>query len=62
MLIDAPAVATHLLDNPDVYLSPIGGFLRHSSLDDFFKVREARRCESLAKLATMINFKFKFNK
>ena len=34
MRIDTPAVATHLLDNPDVYLSPIGGFLRRSSLDE----------------------------
>ena len=34
MLIDAPAVATHLLDNPDTYLSPIGGFLRSTSLDE----------------------------
>ena len=34
MLIGTPAVATHLLDNPDVYLSPIGGFLRRSSLDE----------------------------
>ena len=34
MLIDTPTVATHLLDNPDSYLSPIGGFLRHSSLDE----------------------------
>jgi len=34
MLIDTPSVATHLLDNPDVYLSPIGGFLRRSSLDE----------------------------
>ena len=34
MLIDTPAVATHLLDNPDSYLSPIGGFLRFSSLDE----------------------------
>jgi len=34
MKIDTPAVATHLLDNPDVYLSPIGGFLRRSSLDE----------------------------
>ena len=34
MLTDTPAVATHLLDNPDVYLSPIGGFLRLSSLDE----------------------------
>ena len=24
MLTDTPAVATHLLDNPNVYLSPIG--------------------------------------
>ena len=34
MLIDTPAVATHLLDNSDAYLSPIGGFLRRSSLDE----------------------------
>ena len=34
MLIDTPAVATHLLDNPDAYLSAIGGFLRRSSLDE----------------------------
>jgi O-antigen biosynthesis protein WbqP len=34
MLVDTPAVATHLLDNPDSYLSPIGRFLRHSSLDE----------------------------
>ena len=34
MLTDAPDVATHLLKNPDVYLSPIGGFLRRSSLDE----------------------------
>ena len=26
MLIDTPAVATHLLDSPNKYLSPIGGF------------------------------------
>ena len=34
MLIGTPAVATHLLDNPDAYLSPIGDFLRRSSLDE----------------------------
>ena len=34
MLVDTPAVATHLLDNPDAYLSPIGGFLRSTSLDE----------------------------
>jgi len=34
MLIDTPAVATHLLENPDTYLSPIGRFLRRSSLDE----------------------------
>lgn len=34
MLTDTPAVATHLLNNPDVYLSPIGGFLRSTSLDE----------------------------
>lgn len=35
MLMDTPAVATHLLDNPDAYLSPVGGFLRRSSFDEF---------------------------
>ena len=34
MLTDTPDVATHLLDNPDVYLSPIGSFLRRTSLDE----------------------------
>ena len=34
MLTDTPAVATHLLDNPNVHLSPIGGFLRSTSLDE----------------------------
>ena len=27
-------MATHLLDDPDLYLSPIGGFLRRTSLDE----------------------------
>ena len=34
MRIDAPEVATHLLDNPDQWLTPIGSFLRKSSLDE----------------------------
>ena len=34
MLIKTPTIATHLLNNPDLYLSPIGGFLRRSSLDE----------------------------
>ena len=34
MRIDTPAVATHLLDNPSQWLSPIGSFLRKSSLDE----------------------------
>ena len=34
MLIDTPDVATHKLDNPEIYLSPIGHFLRRSSLDE----------------------------
>ena len=31
-------------------------------MDDFLKGYEARWCESLEKIATMINFKFKFKK
>jgi len=34
MLLNTPSVATHLLNNPDTYLTPIGGFLRRSSLDE----------------------------
>lgn len=34
MRIDTPAVATHLLDNPQQYLTPIGPFLRKTSLDE----------------------------
>jgi O-antigen biosynthesis protein WbqP len=34
MLIDTPCVATHLLKNPNAFLSPVGGFLRRSSLDE----------------------------
>lgn len=34
MRLDTPTVATHLLENPEIYLTPIGGFLRKSSLDE----------------------------
>jgi O-antigen biosynthesis protein WbqP len=34
MRIDTPAVATHLMNDPEIYLSRIGGFLRRSSLDE----------------------------
>ena len=34
MLVDTPAVATHLLSNPDQFLTPLGKFLRKSSLDE----------------------------
>jgi len=34
MRTDTPAVATHLLGDPDRWLTPIGKFLRKSSLDE----------------------------
>jgi O-antigen biosynthesis protein WbqP len=34
MRVGTPALATHLLGNPDAYLTPIGSFLRKSSLDE----------------------------
>ncbi len=34
MRTGTPAVATHLLDNPRSHLTPIGGFIRKSSLDE----------------------------
>lgn len=34
MRIDTPVVATHLLTDPSRHLTPIGGFLRKTSLDE----------------------------
>ena len=34
MRIDTPAVATHLLEDPQQWLTPIGSFLRKTSLDE----------------------------
>lgn len=34
MRLGTPAVATHLLADPQAYLTPIGSFLRRSSLDE----------------------------
>jgi len=34
MRIDTPPVATHLMSNPEEFLSPIGRFLRQTSLDE----------------------------
>ncbi len=34
MHINAPAIATHLLENPLKYLTPFGRFLRRFSLDE----------------------------
>ena len=34
MHLSTPAVATHLLKNPSQYLTPIGSFLRRTSLDE----------------------------
>lgn len=31
---DTPAVATHLLENPGVFITPLGNFLRKTSLDE----------------------------
>ena len=38
MRIDTPDVATHLLEDPDTYLIPVGSFLRKYSLDEFPQV------------------------
>ncbi len=34
MQVGTPAVATHLLNDPDTYLTPVGSLLRKSSLDE----------------------------
>ena len=35
MQVDTPVIPTHLMKDPDAFLSPIGSFLRRSSLDEF---------------------------
>lgn len=34
MHVDSPVLATHLMENPERYLTPIGGVLRRTSLDE----------------------------
>ncbi|MBN9647132.1 sugar transferase [Terrisporobacter glycolicus] len=34
MMTDTPDVATHLLDNPDIFITKVGKFLRKTSLDE----------------------------
>ncbi len=34
MRVDTPALATHLLSNPEAFITPVGSFLRRSSLDE----------------------------
>lgn len=34
MLVETPAIATHLLPNPKQFLTPVGSFLRKTSLDE----------------------------
>lgn len=34
MRVDTPQVATHLMVDPELHLTPIGGFLRKTSLDE----------------------------
>lgn len=34
MRVDTPDVATHLLENPQQWVTPMGGFLRRTSLDE----------------------------
>lgn len=38
MRIDTPQVPTHLLSDPAIYLTPIGGFLRQTSLDELVQL------------------------
>ena len=34
MQVNTPALATHLMSDPEAFLSPVGGFLRRTSLDE----------------------------
>ena len=43
MRTGTPAVATHLLEDPKAYLTPIGSFLRKSSLDELHQLWSINR-------------------
>jgi len=38
MRVNTPAVATHLLTNPQAYVTPVGAFLRKFSLDELLQL------------------------
>lgn len=45
MRVDTPAVATHLLDDPSHWLTPIGAFLRKTSLDELPQLLSILKCD-----------------
>ena len=45
MRIDTPQVATHLLKEPDQFLTPVGGFLRRTSIDELPQLLNVLRGE-----------------
>jgi hypothetical protein len=61
MQVGTPTVATHLLCDPNQYLTPVGSFLRKFSLDELLDKVHRRGLDSLSKKERQLLDKYSRN-